>query len=124
MRGPDDSPLFDRYLAVDWSANNRRKLGKDSIWSCVADRSTNEPGRVTTQPEELLNRGSFNEFVAAVVARSASSPGWTFRTAIPPGSPPRSDYTTTRGARYGAISPTMSLTITTTEATVLMLRLT
>ncbi len=25
-------PLFDRYIAVDWSANNRPKGGKDSIW--------------------------------------------------------------------------------------------
>jgi precorrin-8X/cobalt-precorrin-8 methylmutase len=25
-------PLFDRYIAVDWSANSRPKGGKDSIW--------------------------------------------------------------------------------------------
>jgi hypothetical protein len=25
-------PLFDRYIAVDWSANNRPKSGRDSIW--------------------------------------------------------------------------------------------
>lgn len=29
-------PLFDRYIAVDWSANNAPKIGPDSIWSCVA----------------------------------------------------------------------------------------
>jgi precorrin-8X/cobalt-precorrin-8 methylmutase len=30
-------PLFDRYIAVDWSASNSPKVGKDSIWSAVAD---------------------------------------------------------------------------------------
>lgn len=29
MPGP---ALFDRYIAVDWSANNSPKLGRDSIW--------------------------------------------------------------------------------------------
>jgi precorrin-8X/cobalt-precorrin-8 methylmutase len=28
-------PLFDCYIAVDWSANNTPKAGKDSIWACV-----------------------------------------------------------------------------------------
>ena len=27
-------PLFDRYIAVDWSAANSPKRGKDSIWIC------------------------------------------------------------------------------------------
>ncbi|MGB0094955.1 MAG: hypothetical protein WBP81_20775 [Solirubrobacteraceae bacterium] len=31
------TPLFDRYIAVDWSASNQPKSGKDSIWSCVGD---------------------------------------------------------------------------------------
>jgi precorrin-8X/cobalt-precorrin-8 methylmutase len=30
------STLFDRYIAVDWSANNKPKLGKDSIWAGIA----------------------------------------------------------------------------------------
>jgi precorrin-8X/cobalt-precorrin-8 methylmutase len=30
-------PLFDRYIAVDWSANNGPKSGKDSIW--IAERT-------------------------------------------------------------------------------------
>jgi precorrin-8X/cobalt-precorrin-8 methylmutase len=28
--------LFDRYIAVDWSANNKPKVGKDSIWAGTA----------------------------------------------------------------------------------------
>src|SRR5690606_21332706 len=27
-----EMPIFDRYIAVDWSANNGPKTGKDSIW--------------------------------------------------------------------------------------------
>lgn len=29
-------PLFDAYIFVDWSANNRQKTGKDSIWIAEA----------------------------------------------------------------------------------------
>ena len=32
MPGPT---LFDRYIAVDWSANNSPKLGTDSIWAAA-----------------------------------------------------------------------------------------
>jgi precorrin-8X/cobalt-precorrin-8 methylmutase len=35
-------PLFDRYIAVDWSANSQPKTGRDSIWSCVGDDGTRE----------------------------------------------------------------------------------
>jgi precorrin-8X/cobalt-precorrin-8 methylmutase len=35
-------PLFDRYIAVDWSANNEPKSGKDSIWSCLGRDATSE----------------------------------------------------------------------------------
>lgn len=31
-------PEFDAYLMVDWSANSRRKRGKDSIWYCLLQR--------------------------------------------------------------------------------------
>ena len=32
--------LFDRYIAVDWSAANRPRLGKDSIWIAETGRET------------------------------------------------------------------------------------
>ena len=43
-------PLFDRYIAVDWSANNRPKTGRDSIWiaersAALAEPSLNPPTR-------------------------------------------------------------------------------
>lgn len=31
--------LFDRYIAVDWSANNSPKFGRDSIWAATAGAS-------------------------------------------------------------------------------------
>jgi precorrin-8X/cobalt-precorrin-8 methylmutase len=33
-------PLFDRYIAVDWSANNKPKGGAASIWSCLGQHAT------------------------------------------------------------------------------------
>jgi hypothetical protein len=33
-------PLFDRYIAVDWSANNEPNRGKNSIWSCLGRDAT------------------------------------------------------------------------------------
>ncbi len=36
-------PLFDRYIAVDWSANNRPKAGKDSIWIAERHGGLDEP---------------------------------------------------------------------------------
>ncbi|WP_155831748.1 cobalamin biosynthesis protein CbiG [Hylemonella gracilis] len=38
-----NKPLFDRYIAVDWSANNGRKQGQDSIWIADSKRETSNP---------------------------------------------------------------------------------
>ncbi|MGZ6124805.1 MAG: hypothetical protein ACXWLR_07585, partial [Myxococcales bacterium] len=32
----DAGGMFDAYVMVDWSANSRPKLGKDSVWWCIA----------------------------------------------------------------------------------------
>lgn len=32
------TPAFDAYVIVDWSASSKPKRGRDSIWTCVADR--------------------------------------------------------------------------------------
>jgi hypothetical protein len=43
------SPLFDRYLTVDWSASSVPRIGKDSIWICSlgaeGDQATENPPR-------------------------------------------------------------------------------
>ncbi|WP_035872816.1 precorrin-8X methylmutase [Cucumibacter marinus] len=36
---PSATPLFDAYVAVDWSAANTPKRGKDSIWIAARERS-------------------------------------------------------------------------------------
>ena len=57
--------LFDGYVAVDWSANGRRKTGKDSIWiagrgSCAMKEPENPATRVEaiTRIEKLLKRAT------------------------------------------------------------------
>ncbi len=49
--------MFDRYAVVDWSANSTPKVGRDSIWVAVHDRTeqvslTNLPTR--RRAEEFL----------------------------------------------------------------------
>ena len=39
MRAHSNSPLFDAYLIIDWSAANTPKRGKDSIWIGEARRN-------------------------------------------------------------------------------------
>jgi len=46
--------MFDRYVVVDWSANSTPKLGRDSIWIAVCERSgqvstTNLPTRCSAE---------------------------------------------------------------------------
>ena len=53
-------PLFDRYIAVDWSANNGPKSGKDSIW--IAERTG-------AQAEPSINPRTRHAAMLHVVAR-------------------------------------------------------
>src|SRR5438270_4302927 len=76
--------IFDRYIIVDWSANNRPKTGKDSIWICSlgADSrlsTTNPPTRraAETTVRDLL--------VAAVDRRERVLVGFDFPYAYPSG---------------------------------------
>ncbi len=41
-------PLFDRYIAVDWSAANTPRTGRDSIW--IAEWSQGRPGASINPP--------------------------------------------------------------------------
>src|SRR4051812_15632108 len=52
-------PLFDAYVAVDWSGANERRTGKDSIWLCVhGDRPENAPTRAeATERVRAILRG-------------------------------------------------------------------
>ena len=53
--------MFDRYVVVDWSANSTPKLGRDSIWIGVHDRS----GRVSTT--NLATRRSAEAFLVELL---------------------------------------------------------
>jgi hypothetical protein len=44
------TPDFDAYLMVDWSANNRPKTGRDSIWYCLLERVKGRPRRTVANP--------------------------------------------------------------------------
>lgn len=46
-------PLFERYIAVDWSAANAPKRGKDSIWIAECDRDGQGP-----EPRNLATRSA------------------------------------------------------------------
>lgn len=47
--------VFDRYVIVDWSANNEPKRGKDSIWIGVADGAgVGEPVNPPTRAEAMM----------------------------------------------------------------------
>ena len=48
----EDIPLFDRYVAVDWSASSRRARGPNSIWIAVCGAGG---------PVELVNPGTRQE---------------------------------------------------------------
>jgi hypothetical protein len=59
--------IFDRYIIVDWSASNRPRVGKDSVWVCMLDAA----GRIRTEnpstrgKAEAMIRGALRQFVAA-----------------------------------------------------------
>jgi hypothetical protein len=77
--------VFDRYIAVDWSASSTPKTGKDSIW--VADLSQTGTSPCTTNPP---TRGSARSFlrrllVDAVNARQRVLIGLDFPYAYPAG---------------------------------------
>jgi precorrin-8X/cobalt-precorrin-8 methylmutase len=59
--------LFDRYVVVDWSASNRRRTGKDSIWIGVlgADGSVWTENPSTRGRAEAAIRHALRQFVAS-----------------------------------------------------------
>jgi hypothetical protein len=77
--------LFDTYVAVDWSASNRRTSGADSIWIGVADNSDE-----ALQAENLSTRRAAEEWllqrlVAEVAKRRRVLIGLDFSYGYPAG---------------------------------------
>jgi precorrin-8X/cobalt-precorrin-8 methylmutase len=77
--------LFDRYIAMDWSANNKPKLGKDSIWAGTTaggdDRVETLNLRTRRQAEAWLHR----QLVEAVRAGGRVLVGLDFPYGYPAG---------------------------------------
>jgi len=61
-------PLFDRYIAVDWSAEAKKKKGPDSIWIADASRGANG-----IRLAESVNPGTRSETMLIVAARIRES---------------------------------------------------
>ena len=62
--------LFDAYLIVDWSAENRPKRGADSIWYCLARRRAG--GLEIEALENVPTRAKAQALIAGHLARLAS----------------------------------------------------
>jgi precorrin-8X/cobalt-precorrin-8 methylmutase len=58
--------IFDRYIMVDWSASNRPRAGKDSVWICVhgADGSMSTKNPPTRGQAETIVRNVLHRSVA------------------------------------------------------------
>jgi precorrin-8X/cobalt-precorrin-8 methylmutase len=59
-------PLFDRYIAVDWSANNKPKRGKDSIWSCLGPSATADLETMNHSTRRAAEAWLLDQLTAAV----------------------------------------------------------
>jgi precorrin-8X/cobalt-precorrin-8 methylmutase len=99
-------PIFDRYIAVDWSANNGPKTGKDSIWIGEATPAGPLPSRnpstralaMADIESTLLSARSRGERIllgfdfvfgfpvgaATVIAQAGGGLALTFQSGLPP----------------------------------------
>ena len=60
--------LFDVFVMVDWSGSARRKLGRDSIWSCVLDADTGS-AELVNHPTRATARSAVREVLVAASDR-------------------------------------------------------
>jgi hypothetical protein len=58
--------LFDRYIAIDWSASNQPKVGKDSIWSCVGGDQQERLGTVNHRTRRAAEAWLLEQLIVAV----------------------------------------------------------
>jgi precorrin-8X/cobalt-precorrin-8 methylmutase len=78
-------PLFDRYIAVDWSANNSPKSGKDSIWSALASHATGEVQTENHPTRHAAETWVLRELIASVRAGQRVLTGLDFPYGYPNG---------------------------------------
>ena len=78
--------MFHHFYMLDWSASSSPKLGKDSIWRCAKDLTTNE----VSQPENIATRTEvwdwFTQLVETCEAKGERAVvGFDFAFAYPKG---------------------------------------
>jgi precorrin-8X/cobalt-precorrin-8 methylmutase len=78
-------PLFDRYIAVDWSANNKPKRGKDSIWSCLGRGATADLESKNHSTRHAAEGWLLDQLTAAVRAGERVLVGLDFPYGYPAG---------------------------------------
>jgi precorrin-8X/cobalt-precorrin-8 methylmutase len=79
------SPLFDRYIAVDWSANNSPKFGRNSIWAAVGDAAADTIETVNIGTRRQVERWLLQQLGAAVQRRERALVGLDFPYGYPVG---------------------------------------
>jgi len=78
-------PLFDRYIAIDWSANNEPKPGKDSIWSCLGSDATADLQTMNQLTRRAAEAWLLDQLTAAVRADERVLVGLDFPYGYPAG---------------------------------------
>lgn len=77
--------MFDRYIAVDWSASNEPKSAKDSIWSCLGVDRTSELRTDNHRTRRAAERWLLGQLIAAVRAGERVLVGLDFPYGYPAG---------------------------------------
>lgn len=77
--------LFDRYIAIDWSANNQPKSGKDSIWACVGSNRTGELRTVNHRTRRAAEMWLLQQLTASVDSAERVLVGLDFPYGYPTG---------------------------------------
>ncbi len=82
---PPTMPLFERYVAIDWSANNAPKTGSDSIWSCVGSCAPGDVLATNHATRRSAESWLVDTLVAAVAAGDRVLVGMDFPYGYPAG---------------------------------------
>lgn len=77
--------LFDRYIAIDWSAHNRPKFGRDSIWVAVASTASETIETVNIGTRRQVEGWLLQQLAAAVHRRERVLVGFDFPYGYPAG---------------------------------------
>lgn len=81
-------PLFDRYIAVDWSANNVPKSGKDSIWIAEASGDGQHEASINPRTRHAAMQHLEARLKQAMAASERVMVGFDFPFGYPVGAAP------------------------------------